>query len=195
MVSCILLAAGLSQRFGSPKALARFNGETVIARLQAMLVASRADEIVIVLGAFADEIKPHLLKHGKIRSVHNKDFQLGQTSSFKTGLRAVSDGAQGILLLPVDYPLLQKDTVDQLIDHFTEHSPLILVPVFDDRKGHPPLFSRRLRTEMLALENSQGINSIEHAHSQETVLLPVNDPGVLRAFNTQDEFEEIRRSL
>ncbi len=51
MVTCILLSAGSSQRFGSPKALAELYDETVLEHLQKMLLATQVGEIIIVLGA------------------------------------------------------------------------------------------------------------------------------------------------
>jgi len=193
MIASILLSAGLSQRFASLKALANLNGETVIERLQKMLISSQADEIIVVLGAHADEIKPHLLNHNKVKFVYNKDYNFGQTSSFKTGLRSISDRIEGVLLLPVDHPLIEQKTIDTLIRYFLDHSPLIVLPAFGGQKGHPPLFSASLKEEFLALDNQSGLNSIAHAHQSETAVLSVNDPGVVQSFNTQEEFEALRQ--
>ena len=195
MITCVLLSAGFSRRFGSPKALALLNGKTVLEHVETMLVETKIDEIIVVLGAHAEEIKPYLLKHTKLKFVYNKDYNLGQTSSFKAGLQNISKDAQGILLLPVDYPLVQKETIDHLIRHFWDHSPFIVVPAFDQKKGHPPLFSVRLKHEFLALDNECGLNVIAHAHEKETIILPVKDPGVIRTFNTPEEFQAIRNSL
>src|SRR3990167_701833 len=107
MISCIVLSAGQNSRFGSPKALAKFKGRTVIEHLQIVLIASDLDEIIIVLGAFVNDIKPYLLKHKKIKVVYNKDYNLGQTSSFQTGLKVMDQQSQGVMLLPVDFPLVQ----------------------------------------------------------------------------------------
>src|SRR3989338_3666132 len=75
MISCILLSAGLSSRFGSPKALGLLDPSlTVIERVQQMLVSSRLDEIVIVLGFRHTRIKPYVLNHKKIKVVYNKDY-------------------------------------------------------------------------------------------------------------------------
>ncbi len=63
MTSCVLLCAGKSLRFGSPKALCDLGGETIIARLQKTLLASRIDEIIIVSGAVIVYMEPHILKH------------------------------------------------------------------------------------------------------------------------------------
>ncbi len=192
MITCVLLAAGLSERFGSPKALAHVYGTTIIGHLQSVLTETQVNEVVIVLGAHAEETKPHLLKHTKVKFVYNKDYNLGQTSSFKAGLKSISDEAQGILLLPVDCPFVQKETINALIRHFLEHSPLIVVPSFDQKKGHPPLFSACLKNEFLTLDNERGLNTVTHVHRSETAIFPVDDAGVIRTFNTPEEFKAIQ---
>ncbi len=193
MIAGILLSAGSSQRFGSPKALAKLNGETVIGRLQDMLVTTQVDEIIVVLGAHAERIKPYLLDHTKVKSVYNKDHNFGQTSSFKAGLQNVSDVIEGVFLLPVDHPFIRRETLDALIRHFRDHSPLAVLPSFNGQKGHPPLFSASLKEEFLSLDHESGLNTVARAHQSETVILPVQDPGVIKSFNTQEEFAEIKR--
>lgn len=192
MITCVLLSAGLSERFGSPKALAKLHNETVIERLLKMLDKTQVSEIIVVLGAYADQIKPLLLDHTKVRFVYNKDYNFGQTSSFKAGVEDVLSDVRGIMLLPVDYPLISADTINALIRCFLEDNPRILIPTFEGKKGHPPLFSANLRDEFLALDNESGLNMIAYAHQPETISFPVEDAGVISTFNTLDEFESIK---
>lgn len=195
MIACVILAAGLSERFGSPKALAKYQGETVIERIQKTLLNTNIEEIVIVLGAHQDQIKPCILKHNKIRVVYNKDYKLGQTSSFKTGVQGLSEDCSGIFLYPVDYPFVQASTVDMLCDVFLQKHPAILVPSFDHQKGHPPIFHSRLKEEILNLDNTLGLNTIVRKHSMDEIVLPVSDSGVVLTFNTPEEFKKITQQL
>ncbi|MFA5060315.1 MAG: nucleotidyltransferase family protein [Candidatus Omnitrophota bacterium] len=195
MISCVLLSAGFSARFGSPKALATFSHETVIGRLQRLLIDSAVDEAIIVLGHDADQIKPHLLEHGKIKVVYNKDYKLGQTSSFKTGLRTTSPHAQGIMLFPVDLPVVKIETVNFLIDQFHKEKPAILIPTYNGKKGHPPIFHSRLKADFLTLDDSAGLNTLQHQFTSETFLTAVHDPGILLSFNTPEELQKIEASL
>lgn len=193
MISCILLCGGYSSRFGSPKVLAVIAGTPVIQRLQEILLASNLDEIIVVLGANVTEIEPYLLKHKRIKVVYNKDYNLGQTSSFKAGLQAVSAFSQGIMLLPVDFPLIQPDTVNLLIQAFQRQQPRILIPTYQNKKGHPPIFNGLLRKELLALNDNEAINTLARKHADGLQLCPVTDEGVVLSFNTREEFEEIVR--
>ena len=194
MISCILLSAGLSSRFGSPKALAKINQKTIVEHIQTTLIEASVGEIVVVLGAQADQIKPFILKHKRIKFVYNKDYNFGQTSSFKIGLENISKKSLGVMLLPVDYPLVKVETIQRLSDFFLNEMPTILLPVFNNKKGHPPIFHSKLTKEFLALDNSLGINTIIHEHP-ETILLPVQDSGVTKTFNTPEEFEKVKEEM
>ena len=195
MVSCLLLSAGFSSRFGSPKALARLGDRTLIEHLQELLLSAQLHEIIIVLGHGAEQIKPFLFKHTKIKVVYNKDYKFGQTSSFKCGLKEVTAAATGILLFPVDYPLIKKETLDILISYFEENKPSILIPSCQDKKGHPPILAAGLKNELLALKDSMGVNAVIHDHADEVTVLPVDDPGVIKSFNTKEEFEKLKAEL
>jgi molybdenum cofactor cytidylyltransferase len=169
------------------------NGDTTIGYLQRKLARTQLNEIIIVLGAQADKIKPYLLNHKKIKFVYNKDYILGQTSSFKVGLGLTSNNTSGIMLLPVDCPFIQKETIDRLIQTFLNKDPLILIPAYHGKKGHPPLFSARLRGALLGLNNDRGLNTVAQSHQGETVIFPVEDRGVITSFNTPEEFDDVQR--
>ena len=191
MNSCVLLAAGYSSRFGSPKALAKISDKTVIEHLQYQLLTSWLDEIIIVLGAHEKLIRPLILKHKKIKVVYNKDYNLGQTSSFKAGLKGVSQASSLILLLPVDYPFVQASTIDQLIQRFKEVRCDILLPTFKTKRGHPPVFSSLYRDELLALANDQGVNTFFAKHPNDIDEYELNDASIRQTFNTPEEFGKL----
>ncbi len=195
MISCILLAAGVSLRFGSPKPLARIDSKTIIEFIQERLLSTGLSEIIVVLGNQAEAIAPFVLKNPRIKYVVNANYKLGQTSSFKTGLEAVSPESKGIMLLPADTPLIKPSTIDELIRIFLEKSPAILVPAYADRKGHPPVFSARLKEELLGLKNDEPVSSILRKRQAEILKVPVDDEGVTLSFNTPEELEQIIRKI
>jgi len=188
MFTCILLAAGSSERFGSPKALASLNGISVIGHIQQMLLKSLCDEIIVVLGDHADLIGTSLFNHKRIRVVYNKHYNFGQTSSVQAGWREADLSSRGILFLPVDCPLVEASSIDIIIDHFRAIETDILIPTYQNKKGHPPVFHQRLRSEALDLSMGQGLNSLFAGHPPQT--LEINDPGIIKSFNTPQEFQD-----
>lgn len=191
MISCLILSAGLSSRFNAPKALVKINNMTLIEHLQTCMLETSVDEIIVVLGAHLEQLKPLIFNHKRIRFVYNKDWNFGQTSSFKTGLESISQESKAVLLLPIDYPNIKKETVKKLIQEAKKSAPLILIPTYQNKKGHPPIFSAQLKDEFLALDNSVGINVVAKRHEANTLLLPVADKGVIESFNTPEELRQI----
>lgn len=194
MLSCILLSAGASTRFGSPKALAEFGNTTVLGHILETLQLSEVPEIIIVLGAQAEEIKPVLLNHKTARIVYHKDHKFGQTSSFQAGLKEASPDAQGFFLWPVDYPWVRPETVRALQAAFLRHPQQMCIPTFHAKKGHPPVFPAALKETLLGLAPDTGVHTV--LQKQEKLnLLAVEDPGVRATFNTPEEFELLKRDL
>jgi len=189
MISCVLLSAGLSERFGSPKALACISDITAIQHVQKTLLQSCCDKIIVVLGAHAQQIQPSIFIHSRIRVVYNKDYFFGQTSSVQAGWRETDNSSEGVMFLPVDCPLVKASSIDKMIRFFKENDPDILVPTYLHKKGHPPIFHQRLKSKVLGLSGTQGLNSLYTSHPPHTI--EVNDPGILKSFNTPQELEQI----
>ena len=191
MITCILLSAGLSERFGSPKALASLNGISVIGHIQNTLLESHCDEIIVVLGAHAQLIRTSIFNHKRIRVVYNKHYNFGQTSSVQAGWIEADRSTEGVLLLPVDCPLVQASSINMIVDHFNGNDIDILIPAYKNKKGHPPIFNQRLKSPVLDLPMNQGLNALFAFHPPRT--LEINDPGIIKSFNTPEEFEAINK--
>jgi len=189
MITCILLSAGKSERFGQPKALACILGSSVIQLVQNTLLQSSCDEIIVVLGANARQIQPSIFIHSRIRVVYNKDYYFGQLSSVKAGWGQADHSTAGVMLLPVDCPLVTVASINKLIHHFKKHDPDILVPSYRNKKGHPPIFNQRLKSKVLGLPMDTGLNSLFAEFPPQTT--EIDDPGIIKSFNTPEEFEKI----
>ena len=196
MTSGILLSAGLSSRFGSPKALAQIRTTPAIVFLLEKLINSPLTEIIVVLGAEHQQIEPCLFKHTKIKVVYNKDYKFGQTSSVRAGLKCVSKTTSGFLVLPVDCPFIKATTVESMIARFEKIKPAsILIPTHKYHRGHPPTFDICFKDEILALNLSLGINEILRAHPGSIETIELDDPGITQTFNTPDELAQIKKTM
>ena len=189
MISCVLLTAGESLRFGSPKALADINHLKAIEFLQQKLIESLTDEIIVVTGAHETLIKPYVFNHSKVRLVHNKDYKIGQTSSFQTALRSVDQNSSGFMLLPIDCPFVSTKTINDLRSTFQQKNPAILMPSYQGKHGHPPVFHQRIKKDILNLSTDKGLNSLFTQYQAQ--ILELDDPGIIQTFNTKEELEKI----
>ncbi len=169
----LILAAGESRRMGSPKALLEYQGETFLDRLIG-LFARRCSPVIAVLGAGAEEIRARIGRPAIIAINH--DYRLGQTSSMQCGLHRAA-GAESVLFTLVDHPAVRPDTIDALIPNAP--GPLLRVPRFQGRRGHPVWFSGALIPEFLALAPTGAARDVVRAHTAETEFIDLDDPGIL----------------
>jgi len=173
----LILAAGESRRMGSPKALLEYRGATFLDTL-AGLLAERCVPVIVVLGAGAEVIRARATRPA--RFVVNPNWPAGMTTSLQCGLRAVPAEAEGVLFTLVDHPAVSPATLDALLaPPRAEGAPLIRVPRFEGRRGHPIWFSRELIPEFLALPETGAAREVVRRHAAVTEFLDTADPGIL----------------
>ena len=155
MISAIVLAAGKSSRMGVVnKMLLPFKKSTVVGTVVTTLDQSKVDEIIVVENEEA-HIAKHLDENPKLKYVVNKDFEAGLTSSIQCGIKASNSKSEGFLICLGDMPLLTKDDYNLLIDSFLEKiRKVILLPIYNDKRGNPVLFSADFKAEILGLANN-----------------------------------------
>jgi molybdenum cofactor cytidylyltransferase len=191
--AAVILAAGESRRMGSPKALLRYRGQTFLDTLIS-LFAPRCSPVIVVLGADADKIRRGLScprscpASSDAAFVINPDYRTGQTSSMQCGLRAVPAGAEGVLFTLADHPAVAAATIDALA---AQPRPLIRVPRFQGRRGHPVWFSRALIAEFLALPAHGVARDVVYSHVLETEYLDVDDPGIVADIDDPAAYREL----
>ncbi len=197
--SAILLAAGVSRRMGTLKALLDWQGRFLIIHQIVALREAGADEVVVVLGHRADELQARIGVNsdvyalGNVRCVVNADYAEGKTTSIKTGLRAISaadDSAGPILLLNVDQPR-SAATVGQVLQaHRDGDGALITIPTCNGKGGHPIAVSRTLYGELLDItEATQGMRAVTERHKAETQRVELGAPELLWDVNTPEQYQ------
>ena len=115
-VTAILLAAGLSRRFGvGNKLLVEIEGETMVRRIATALCACKADRLVVVLGHEAEQIAG-ALSGLPLETVVNPHYGDGRVTSVRVGVGAVSEDAGGFMMCLADQPYLAATDYDDLMD-------------------------------------------------------------------------------
>lgn len=99
--SAVILAGGMSRRFGSPKAHAPFLGRPMLAWV-VDAASAEADEIIIV-GA-KGQVLPQLVSRSTLIRVDDDIAHEGPLAGIRTGLRAAS--GEWVFALGCDMPLL-----------------------------------------------------------------------------------------
>lgn len=191
MISAIVLAAGQATRFGQCKQVLRLGGKTILDRALDNLRGSKIDDIVIVLGAHAEEIreKVRLLESSVERIVTNPDFASGMSTSIQAGLRALPESAEAAMIVLGDQPFVTPRTIDLLIDEYRLTRASVVVPTYNGVRGNPVIVDRSLFGEMLGIRGDVGCRAIFGEHMQSTAKVPVDDRGVLVDIDTREDFD------
>ena len=99
----IVLAAGASTRFGSPKQLVRIRGRPLLHTAVTRASEVTGSALIVVLGSGAAELGA-LLKHSPGSIVINQDWREGLASSIRAGIARLPLTCAGALLLLADQP-------------------------------------------------------------------------------------------
>lgn len=188
-VIALLLAAGESARMGRPKALLPWQGKTLLEFQVEQLLAGGVERVILVLGHEAERIRnvASSLPHTTI--VINQHYATGKTSSIRAGMDAVPAEADAVLVLSVDQPR-PAALIREICTAHETRDPLITVPAYGGRHGHPTIFARPLFSEMRDVtEQTQGLRAVRHRHRAETHVVETPTAIPLLDINTPEEYQ------
>ncbi len=191
MICAIVLAAGQSKRMGVQKVLLPFGGKTVISHIVAQLIASSVNDVYVVVGCQSKRVSEELSGR-PVSIVDNPDYKSGMLSSVRCGLGAIPRQCGTVLVALGDQPSITTKLIDQMLQSFTSTEKQILVPLYNNKRGHPILFSTTYCDEILTQYDDIGLRGLLYAHKEDIFELPVDTSGVL---SDMDYPEDYRREL
>jgi molybdenum cofactor cytidylyltransferase len=194
MISAILLGAGESRRMGFDKLSLPWGKKTVLEHCFGTLLRSRVQEVVVVLGLRNKGVR-NLFCGENIKIVTNPRPAGGMSTSIRKGLQAIHPRSDGILVALGDQPFLKTRTINVLIRTFTRGKGGIIVPSFRGRRGHPVIFHKRYRKELLSLRGDVGGRSLVERYPKDVIMVPVKSEGVVKDINTWQDYEKSSRRV
>lgn len=161
-VGALILAAGGSGRFGRPKQLLVFRGETLVRRAtRAATDACRAG-VIVVAGDTRGLIEAEL-RESAATVVENPEWGRGLGTSIRCGLRHLMKTApelDAIVLLACDQPFVDAATITALVaEHATSGKPIV-ASSYANTLGIPALFARSCFEALLALPDDSGAKAL-----------------------------------
>jgi molybdenum cofactor cytidylyltransferase len=190
MLSAIVLAAGESKRMGRPKQLLPYGRGTILAQVVDNLLASAADEVIVVLGHRMMDITGTLAGR-PVKLAVNPRYEEGMSTSIVAGLKAAAPEAQGYMLVMGDQPAVDRRTIDRLIAEYNGRGRGIVVPVYRGRRGNPVIFAAGYKPELLAVQGDIGGRDIVSRHPDDVLEVAVDSPGVVSDIDTPEDYHSI----
>jgi CTP:molybdopterin cytidylyltransferase MocA len=99
---------------------------------------------------------------------------------------------EGMLLCPVDHPLISANVVAALIEKFDSSGTQIVLPTFHGRRGHPVIFRSNLYDELLAASPEIGARAVVWAHAADVLEVPTEDQAVVLNLNDPEALRQAR---
>ena len=190
-VVAIILAAGKSARFGTPKQLAKLGRKTLLEKTLSTVERSNVDRVILVLGHQARSIIARI-NTGRAKVVINKQYDSGLSSSLRAGLRAATPDTGAVLLVLADQPFLSASTINHIIDAYKRTRRPIVAPIFNNVQGNPVLFDRSLFAELRHVSGDLGAKPVIAKHGDAMLGLELTDPKHFIDVDTREDLERVR---
>jgi CTP:molybdopterin cytidylyltransferase MocA len=158
---------------GSPKQLLPIAGRPLLELVVARTCASALDEVLVVLGANAEEIEDRVYL-GRAGVVRNPDHAAGMSSSLRAGLAALAPDVDRAMVILGDQPDISPELLDELLA-LQVRSALPAAALSFDGLLHPPVvLERGLWGDLQSLEGDVGCRALIRARPELVAALPTN---------------------
>jgi molybdenum cofactor cytidylyltransferase len=186
----IILAAGEGSRMGAVKQLLPFKGKTILQGVIDNALTSSLQKVVVILGHRADLIEP-IITEKAIQVVISSNYQQGQSSSLKAGLRALPEGTEAVMFILGDQPLVAPETINVLLNSYQKSGAPIVLPVFKGVRGNPVIFSRETFPRLESLYGDCGGRSLFQEYAGKILQVPVDDPYIRFDLDTEEDYRHL----
>ncbi len=187
-MAAVVLAAGESRRFGSPKQLLPWGETTLLEHVVDVALGSSVDKTIVVLGHRPEEIGGPL--HDRpVELVINEEWEGGLSSSVRAGLQALPASYEACLFLLADQPNVTPALIDKLLNSYRRTLAPIVAPTHVGRRGNPVLFARSLFPELLEMEGDQGGRGVILQHQGKMELVEVDEEDIFLDIDTIDDYQ------
>jgi molybdenum cofactor cytidylyltransferase len=185
----IILAAGEAKRFGLPKQLLEYRGQSFVRTVAKTALASGLSPVVVVSGANAEGVET-AVDGLPIIITRNADWQKGQSSSIQAGLRALPSGSGAAIFLLADQPQVMPTVIHALTEEHARTLAPILAPQVAGQRANPVLFDRLTFPDLMALTGDVGGRAIFGKYR--VTFIPWHDETLLLDVDTPEDLERLR---
>jgi molybdenum cofactor cytidylyltransferase len=185
-IAGIILAAGGSSRFGTPKQLLDWKGQPFIRHVITAAHQAGLSLIIVVLGDSNEEVI-RAITNLPVRIAINPEWNLGVSTSIKTGVSLLPKFIGGAIFFQSDQPHVSPILVGSLVAAHQGSLNAIIAPLIDGQRGNPILFDCRTFHDLLNLVGDIGGRSLFSKYPVEWVTW--HDPDQLLDVDTPEDYQ------
>ncbi|MDP1678257.1 MAG: nucleotidyltransferase family protein [Bacteroidota bacterium] len=189
-ISAIILSAGSSRRMGTPKALLKIGKKIFLHHIIDTVESVGLTNNVVVLGFESQTIR-EILSSFSGTIIVNEAWEEGQLSSIIACINALNTiDCEGILICPVDHPMITTALIKKLVESFQHSRKKIIIPTYHGRRGHPIIISSELFVEIKNASFTVGLREVVHAHENDIELVSTDEEGILINIDTPEDYRK-----
>jgi molybdenum cofactor cytidylyltransferase len=186
-VTGLVLGAGGSRRLGRPKQLLPYGERTLLGHVLATARECGFQQLIVALGGAADGVREQVDLSGA-EVVVNDAFGSGCSSSIAAALGALDERTDTLVLMLGDQPGVTPATVKALLG--ARGDAPVAVCRYDDQRGHPFAFERRIFGELANLHGDKGVWRLLDQRAGDVVEVRISGPVPLDV-DTPEDYEAV----
>ena len=161
-IAALVLAAGESRRYGSPKQLTTQDGEARVRRVARLAIESGCSPVRVVVGAHAERVSREVEDLEGAGTVHHPGWRAGMGSSIAAGIQTFYNepSIRAVLLLACDQTALDRSVLRRIIAAFDGVPRRTVACSYSGTVGIPALFERAWFGRLAALTGDRGAKSL-----------------------------------
>lgn len=184
---CILMASGMSTRFGSNKLLTDFKGRKLIEYALSATDNVFSQRYVITRHKDIAELCQN---KGTNAVLHEQPYR---SDTVKLGISQLKEPLDWCMFCPSDQPLLSVETIQTLALSAANHPHRILRLSYRNTYGAPVIFPKEYFEQLQHLPQGKGGNYIIQKHPQNVVSIPAKTAWELKDVDTKEDLWELEK--
>lgn len=149
-IGCVIMASGLSERYGRNKLLEKLDGREIILHTAGSLTAAGFEPLVVTR---CEAVRELMEREGISCILHNGPLK---SDTIHAGLENLDPDAAGYLFMPGDQPLVRPESLKQMTEQFRTCPERAVRLGSDGTAGSPVLFPASCREKLLAYAGDRG---------------------------------------
>jgi molybdenum cofactor cytidylyltransferase len=194
----IILAAGMSKRFGTPKQLVKIKGSYMIEHVIRASLGSNLHRVFVVLGHQQDKIYNAVAKNikriqnSRFEIVSNRHYRQGMSSSVRSGLCSAGNAFGSVMFLLGDQPLVDSGLINLMLKQYYRSDKKICVPAYKGKRGNPAIFSSEYFSLLENVKGDSGGKDIIKAHPDDILKIETDSPHCTFDIDAPSDLEKLK---
>ena len=187
-IGCILMASGLSERYGRNKLLEPMDGREIILHTAGNLQAAGFTPLAVTR---SEEIRELMAREGIACVLHDRPKK---SDTIHIGLENLAPGRAGFLFMPGDQPLVRPASLRKMAEQFSCCPERAIRLGFGGTPGSPVLFPAFCRDKLMAYTGDRGGMEVRKAERIPCDIVQAEEETELWDADTPESMEKIREA-